>query len=79
MDRTCTFVRQSPWSAFDPWGLKILPMNPATQAIFDDVKDADPALARLVKELEASPYVFEFKADRSKEDKRRRSANASAM
>lgn len=57
-----SYVKQNPWTCFDPEGLWLLPMDKTTQQIVSNVENADPKLGQIVMELRESPYPFQISA-----------------
>lgn len=63
-----SYVKQNPWSAFDPEGLDTTYVDNYTKQLVDRVRAADPRLNQIVVEFEQSPYRFEFHATWTEKD-----------
>ena len=57
-----SYVRQNPWTAFDPHGLSTSYADKYTEQVVNTVRAADPRLNQIVQELEDSPHHFEINA-----------------
>jgi RHS repeat-associated protein len=62
------YVKQNPWTGFDPLGLDTSYANDFTKQVVANVRAADPRLDQIVTELEQSPHHFEINATWTEKD-----------
>jgi RHS repeat-associated protein len=52
-----TYVRQNPWTHFDPEGLELIYLDPTVKDVVSQMRKSDPRLNKMVADLEHSTHV----------------------